>query len=137
VCSILIVDDHPEVREVIGEALRRGGHDVGEASNGADALQWLATHADHPPCLIILDLMMPVMDGWDFLERFRQEPAWTNLPVIVLSALVKDGKHQPVMKAEAFWSKPVDDARFDGIRELCPQHRTPPAGTTDGLGGGG
>jgi len=52
----------------------RGRDDIGGARNAREALAWLAGHAEKPPCLVILDLMMPMMDGWDFLVHFWREP---------------------------------------------------------------
>ena len=66
-CLILIVDDHDDVRGALGAALRDAGHDVELATDGDAALSWLGANPGKPPCLIILDLRMPKMDGWDFL----------------------------------------------------------------------
>ena len=90
-CFILIVDDHDDVRGAISTALREVGHEVELATDGDEALSWLSANAEKPPCLIILDLRMPKMDGWDFLQTFRERPACAHLPVIVLSALDQTG----------------------------------------------
>jgi CheY-like chemotaxis protein len=121
-CNILIVDDHDDVREAVSEALSQSGHQVGSATNGDEALSWLSANAETPPCLIILDLRMPGMDGWDFLDTFRSDPAWADLPVIVLSALIKKGALRPLLKAQAFWSKPIEAGQLELVHEHCPKH---------------
>jgi CheY-like chemotaxis protein len=65
--AMLVVEDHPIEREGLGAILRAEGYDVSLASNGRDALQHLRD-ASPPPDLILLDMMMPVMDGWHFVE---------------------------------------------------------------------
>jgi CheY-like chemotaxis protein len=72
--------------------------------------------------LIILDLMMPVMGGWDFLDEIRKEPEWNHLPVIVLSASVRQGPPHRLMEARAFWPKPPDPEHLEYIHEHCPLH---------------
>jgi PAS domain S-box-containing protein len=81
---VLVVDDDPEVREMTRRTLERMGARVVEAGHGRAALDWLA--ANPPPALILLDLMMPVMDGLEFLEHIRQHEAWSRLPVVVVTA---------------------------------------------------
>ena len=122
-CRILIVDDHDDVREALSEALSQSGHYVGGAADGDEALRWLSANAEKPPCIIILDLRMPGMDGWDFLDTFRRESAWANLPVIVISSLIKRGGLEPLLKAQAFWPKPIDAGKLEVVHEHCPKHR--------------
>jgi two-component system, chemotaxis family, chemotaxis protein CheY len=81
---ILIVDDDDDVREMLGEVLEEGGYRVASAEDGREALRYLSAHP--PPFLIILDLMMPVMDGWQFLHEQRKSPALASIPVAVFSA---------------------------------------------------
>ena len=81
--SILIIDDEPELREVNRRMLENMGAVVAEAANGEEGLAWLAAHP--APAMILLDLMMPVMDGFEFLERIQQSEAWRGLPVVVLT----------------------------------------------------
>jgi CheY-like chemotaxis protein len=122
-CRILVVDDHPDCSEAVSETLRVRGHDVITASDGAAALAWFSAHAAEPPCLIVLDLRMPSMDGWDFLETFRTLPGARDIPVIVHSAVVKRGEHLPALRAQAYWPKPADPLRFENIHEHCALHR--------------
>jgi CheY-like chemotaxis protein len=81
--TILVVDDDQEIRSMIAEALALDGHRVLTASNGQMALEQARRH--HPD-LIVLDLMMPVMSGWEFLEARREDPDLASVPVIVDTA---------------------------------------------------
>jgi CheY-like chemotaxis protein/anti-sigma regulatory factor (Ser/Thr protein kinase) len=81
--SVLVVDDNPGDRERLGRSLRSGGFDVVEAENGAVALQRVA---EKRPDLVLLDLMMPVMDGFGFLTEFKRNEANAGIPVVVISA---------------------------------------------------
>jgi signal transduction histidine kinase/CheY-like chemotaxis protein len=81
---VLIVDDDPEVRNVISTTLRNMGLKAAEAANGRAACDWLA--GNPLPDLVLLDLMMPEMDGFQFLERMREHPERLKVPVVVLTA---------------------------------------------------
>jgi CheY-like chemotaxis protein len=82
---ILVVDDDRDIRDTLVELLVDHGFPALGAGNGVEALEILRTSAS-PPSLILLDLMMPVMDGREFRERQLENPAWTAIPVIVISA---------------------------------------------------
>ena len=81
--SILIVDDDPPTREILRRNLEADGWNVVEAENGAAALESLAIEQ---PAAVILDLMMPVMDGFEFILRYSQVAEWLSIPVLVLTA---------------------------------------------------
>ncbi len=81
--DVLVVDDDPDMRRRLRSVLERDGWSVAEAGDGADALRSVL-HA--PPRLVLLDLTMPVMDGFAFLHRLRETPGCSDLPVVVLSA---------------------------------------------------
>ena len=83
--KILVVDDDADIREVLSEVLIESGHDVKTASNGLEALRILREGA-WAPCLVLLDLMMPVMDGYLFLEHRRKDPALASIPITVITA---------------------------------------------------
>ncbi|HEY6179311.1 MAG TPA: response regulator [Kofleriaceae bacterium] len=83
--TVLVVDDDRDIRDTLVELLEDHGYHTLGASNGVEALDVLRTSAD-VPCLILLDLMMPVMDGREFREEQLKNPAWTEIPVIVISA---------------------------------------------------
>jgi hypothetical protein len=80
---VLVVDDQPENRETLRRILEKEGWQVGEAENGRVALDRVATHH---PSLILLDLMMPVMDGFEFVMELRKVEAWREIPIIVVTA---------------------------------------------------
>ncbi len=80
---ILVVDDDPDILEALSEILEAEGFEIRRARNGKEALERLEPD---PPQLILLDLMMPVMDGWEFAQRMRQRPSVADIPLIVLSA---------------------------------------------------
>jgi signal transduction histidine kinase/DNA-binding response OmpR family regulator len=83
--SVLVIDDDPEIRTLTRQMLERIGMTVGEAVNGAEGLAWLA--ANQAPSIILLDLMMPVMDGFEFLDRLQQNDRWSGIPVVVVTAM--------------------------------------------------
>jgi CheY-like chemotaxis protein len=122
VCSILVVDDHADTREAIAGLLANEGHFYHEAENGQEAIDWLERQTN-PPCLILLDLRMPVMDGWDFLRAIREVPRWADVAVIVVSATVERDAPVPVLPAKAFWSKPPDQELIANVHRYCDQHR--------------
>jgi PAS domain S-box-containing protein len=82
-CPVLLVEDDVEARRIMVHTLERAGWKVSEASNGKEALDMLP---DVQPHLILLDLMMPVMDGFGFLAEMRAMPEWQHIPVIVVTA---------------------------------------------------
>lgn len=81
--AILVVEDDNTTRELVRRTLRKNGWEIWEATNGRTALTLLA---DHTPDLILLDLMMPEMDGFQFVAALRQNAAWQAIPVIVVTA---------------------------------------------------
>ena len=105
-CHILIVDDSPLNRELLQALLECQGHTSETAVNGADALQKLTPHLD----LILMDVQMPDMDGYEATRRLRQMPEYADLPVIMVTAL--SGKEDRLKAVEAgandFIAKPVD-----------------------------
>jgi CheY-like chemotaxis protein len=82
-CSVLLVEDDPSTRDVMKRALDKTGWEVVEAGNGREALDEIGARR---PDLILLDLMMPVMDGFDFLIELHANTDWRSIPVVVLTA---------------------------------------------------
>ncbi len=115
--SILVVEDDFAIRETIAELLESEGYGVRRAANGAEALDRL--HGEGLPSVILLDLMMPVMDGWEFRSRQRSDPALSGIPVVVLSA--DNALEQKVsnLGVQAWLSKPFEiDRLLDTIHRL-------------------
>jgi PAS domain S-box-containing protein len=82
--TVLVIDDSAEMRELARRALTEMDAKTAECANGAEALAWLA--ANPPPDMILLDLMMPVMNGFEFLAKLQERAAWRNIPVAVVTA---------------------------------------------------
>lgn len=80
---ILVVDDDETIRDIVAQALELDGFTAETARDGAEALERIR---DSPPHGIVLDLMMPVMSGWQLLERCRAEDLCTSTPIVVMSA---------------------------------------------------
>ncbi len=83
--NVLLVEDDQDVCDAVSEALEDAGFHVNAAANGAVALSALQSSAELP-CLVLLDLMMPVMDGEHFLEQARRDPRLSMLPVVLMTA---------------------------------------------------
>ena len=82
-CPVLMVEDDPAIRSITRNILEREGWKVTEAENGREALECME---EERPSLILLDLMMPEMDGFEFADRVRQRPEWRFIPIVVLTA---------------------------------------------------
>ncbi|HEX8434137.1 response regulator [Archangium sp.] len=82
---ILLVEDESDLRTVIEEALVDEGCAVVSAKDGSMALEWLS--GTQRPALVLLDFIMPRVNGWTFLERMRADPAFNDIPVVAISAL--------------------------------------------------
>lgn len=114
--SVLIVEDDRDTREMLGRFLELEGFEVQTAANGELALQVLQ---DERPSVIILDLMMPVMNGWQFRVAQQSDPNLSQIPVVVVTAAgVREDI--PAINADGWLSKPVDfDRLLATIGPLC------------------
>ena len=83
--TILLVEDEEDLRELISNALVRRGYQVLAASDGHEALGALS-QIEGGPCLVLLDLLMPGMNGWDFFELFKARPELSGVPVVIHSS---------------------------------------------------
>ena len=101
---IFVVEDHEFARKALAELLTTLGHDVIEASNGREALAVLARGAR--PDLILLDLLMPVMDGWEFMKRQRRDWRLCTIPTIVVSGVASHDPRCLEMPVVRFLPKP-------------------------------
>jgi CheY-like chemotaxis protein len=113
----LVVDDDPDIRDSLREVLEDEGYDVSCVGNGREALDHLQA-ASPRPCVILLDLMMPVMDGWQFRkEQKKLEPEIANIPLVVITAT---GKRPVLVDAAELVMKPLDLNRlFEAVERYC------------------
>jgi CheY-like chemotaxis protein len=110
------VEDDPDLREMMAQLLTLEGFQAATVSNGREALEYLGDR--DTPEVILLDLMMPVMDGWEFRRRQQQDPDLSRVPVIVLSAL--DQARAGGLDPAAFLKKPLDfDRLLQLVRSYC------------------
>jgi CheY-like chemotaxis protein len=122
---VLVVDDDPDILEAICDILEAEGYRVARARHGEEAL---ARVDEQRPDVILLDLMMPVMDGVAFAQALRLRPAFRDVPIVVISA---DGNPQraAAVGASGYLAKPFDIeallAQVAGITRVTPQ--SPPA----------
>jgi CheY-like chemotaxis protein len=107
---ILVIEDDDDVRDSLSTFLQEEGYQVRTAANGRDALELLAT--DPVVCLILLDLTMPVMDGWEFRRRQREDPRLAHIPVVLVTGVYDRGSHTELPDAVACLLKPVDLGRL-------------------------
>lgn len=125
---VLVVDDDPEILEMTALLLRGAGHDVTLASCGEEAL--LRAQTD-PPDLVLLDLNMPGMDGWDVLRILREDDATAALPVVVFSVRfeLREKLRALQLGAAEYVTKPFDTAallrRVDTIRGAAARGTRP------------
>lgn len=115
--SILVVEDESSIRETLRFALEMEGYTVFTASNGQEGIDLLATIPK--PCMILLDLMMPVMDGWGFVEAIEKDLLLTSIPVVVVTAFSDKLK---TVKARDVIKKPVD---LDALSKVAQQWCAP------------
>jgi len=107
---ILVVEDDDSIREVVTLLLESDGYTVKSARDGKAALEVLSEIEQ--PCLIILDLMMPVMDGWEFLKSAKRNSAIASIPIVVTSAVADCLKISGAVKV---LKKPID---LDGLMKI-------------------
>jgi CheY-like chemotaxis protein len=115
--SVLVVEDDDDIREALHELLAQEGFAVHTARDGQEGLEVLARLA--PPCVVLLDMMMPRMDGAAFLRERARSAALTAIPVVVMSAAARPplaGEH-----VADFLKKPYElEQLLSRLRELCP-----------------
>ena len=115
-CPVLLVEDDADLREMMAQLLSLEGFQTVSVSNGREALEYLQSGGS--PDVILLDLMMPVMDGWEFRRQQRSDPELARVPVIVLSAL--DQPRVAEVEPAAFLKKPLDfDRLLELVRHYC------------------
>ena len=113
---ILIVEDDDGAREALADCLELEGFSVASARNGKEALDYL--HRAPPPKLILLDLFMPVMTGWEFRDAQKKDAAIADIPVVVVTAFSAGITRQ--IDAALVMHKPLDlDRLVTVIRDYC------------------
>ena len=112
---VLLVDDYPDAREMYAEYLDFSGFDVVEASNGQEALQ---RAADAGPDIILMDLSLPLMDGWEATRRLKADSRTASIPVVALTGHALAGMSDGAKEAgcDAFVTKPC--LPEDLVREI-------------------
>lgn len=115
---ILIVEDDSDLREALAQILSDEGYEVLGASHGQEALDSL--RVGRRPCLILLDLTMPVMNGWQFRDIQRHDPDISGIPVIVLSAGQDLPAQMPILGLQEFIRKPIRlEFLLDSVARFC------------------
>jgi signal transduction histidine kinase len=116
---VLVVEDDADIRESLAEVLREHGFKVSTAEHGREALNYLMT-AKVQPCVALVDLMLPVMTGWEFVAEVRRTPSLAGLPVIVTSAVADRAPPE----VDRVMAKPLQlDMLIDAISAICEQPR--------------
>ena len=111
---VLLVEDDDHLREATADALRDSGIEVMEASDGRQGLEAMRAA---PPCLVLLDLMMPVMDGWELARVMASDPQLAEIPICVVSAVA----HQAPPQARHVLMKPASlSALLSVVRAHTP-----------------
>ncbi len=116
--KVLVVDDDQGIRELVATALSEEGYEVSGAADGAEALDRIA---ETQPDLILLDMRMPVMDGWEFARRYRSVPA-PHAPIVIVTAALDVAKDAKEIGADGFLAKPF---QLDELVALVERHAGP------------
>jgi CheY-like chemotaxis protein len=115
---VLLVEDDPDIREDLAFLIECQGYQVETAENGRAALDILS--AGTRPCLIVLDLMMPVMDGWQTHSQLQKSDEWAHIPVVLLSGIADIADKARNMRVQGYLKKPIDfDHHFGLLKTHC------------------
>ncbi len=118
--SVLVVEDDEDIREAIAQILREEGYEVALAENGQHALELLGEV--ERPCLLLVDLIMPEMDGWQLLQALSTHDRFATIPVVVMSAM----PHPTRLEGQTVVKKPIDlPIMLQIVREHCCGERGP------------
>lgn len=115
---VLIVEDQPELRQLYAEQFLLSGFDVLEAENGAEAITHTTSHA---PDVVLMDLSLPVVDGWEATRRLKQDCRTAHIPVVALTAHDGSGELQRATRAGCDWFVPKPcppDALITEVRRI-------------------
>ena len=124
---VLLVDDYPDARDMYGEYLEYSGYDVIQAANGMEALQ---RAVDDQPDIILMDLSLPVMDGWEATRRLKADERTARIPVVALTGHALAGISEGARQAgcDSFVTKPC--LPEDLVREIHRILDGPPSPST-------
>ena len=116
--TILLVEDNELNRDMLSRRLQRKGYDILIAVDGAEGI---AMAREHKPDLILLDMSLPVMDGWQAAEQVKKDPETSDIAIIGLSAHAMDGDREKALDAgcDEYESKPID---FPGLLEKIERY---------------
>jgi CheY-like chemotaxis protein len=106
-CDVLVVEDDADMRELVRDTLSKHGWQVTEAANGRIALERVA---EKKPAVIILDLMMPEMDGFEFVIKLREREEWRDIPIIVVTA--KDITPEDRLRLNGYVEKTLQKSQY-------------------------
>ena len=114
--SILIIEDEESIRQTLRDVFELKGFTVYSATNGAEGIRELR-EMPQKPCVVLLDLMMPVVNGWQFLDVQRNDPKLSDIPIIICSAYEESAK---AVHPEGFVAKPVQLATLlAAVNKFC------------------
>jgi CheY-like chemotaxis protein len=118
--GILLIEDDADLMHIEAQLLRDEGYQVTAAANGQEALDILRAPSERLPCLILLDLMMPVMDGWQFRAEQVRDPRLAMIPVVIVTAGGRTAEKQARLDVAASLKKPVTLMQLlDTVQEFC------------------
>lgn len=122
--KVLIVEDDTDLRDALSQILEDEGYGVWSAEHGRDALERLRD--GKKPCLILLDLTMPVMNGWQFREEQRQDPLLASIPVVVISAGANLAEQLQPLGVQDYLRKPIQLGQLLAtVRRYCEMSSAP------------
>ncbi len=119
-CSILLVEDDAGIRDTVAELLASEGYSVSPVENGEEALRWLRNATR--PNLIVVDLVMPVMNGAELIDALHDDAALREIPVVLMTAAAATAT-RPLPRADGYLSKPFD---MGALLHAVAQHCVPP-----------
>jgi CheY-like chemotaxis protein len=115
---VLVVDDDPQIRGSLVRLLELESYHVSEAADGGDALMFL--RANPRPCCIILDLMMPGMNGWQFADELSRDASLSGIPMVIISAQQQVRRAAAGILALDYLEKPINvDRLLDAVNQAC------------------
>jgi CheY-like chemotaxis protein len=119
--SILIVEDDVDIRETMSWFLEDEGYDVASVANGEEALAIL--HAGLRPRIILLDWMMPVMSGWQFQQKMRNDPEFSGIPILIVTGDTMAAQRAAEFGASGHLRKPFEARQLvELVTRFCTPH---------------